>query len=160
MHIDLHIVMPTEERPAITVVTSGMSERPMRSPAGDLYAELMLVLPPTWPTPDDPDFESPSGYWPYRLLKELARLPHEYDTLLWTGHTVPNGDPPQPYGPNTKLCGALIAPMLIAPEAPTRSSTATARSSSSPSGRCTPTRCSSSSTRASIASANWPTRPT
>src|SRR6478736_6629065 len=77
VHIDLHIVMPTEERPAITVVTSGMSERPMRSPAGDLYAELMLVLPSTWPTPDDPDFESPSGYWPYRLLKELARLPHE-----------------------------------------------------------------------------------
>ena len=55
--------------------------------------------------PGDPDFETPGGYWPYRMLKELARLPHEFDTFLWKGHTVPNGDPPQPYGPNTPAVG-------------------------------------------------------
>jgi hypothetical protein len=110
VHVDLHVVMPTEERPVITVVTSGMSERPM---AGDVYAELMLVLPPTWPTQGDPAFETEEGYWPYRLLKTLARLPHEFQTRLWLGDTVPNGDPPQPYARNTKLCGALIAPMVM-----------------------------------------------
>jgi Suppressor of fused protein (SUFU) len=110
VHVDLHVVMPTDERPVITVVTSGMSERPM---PGGLYAELMLVLPPTWPTQGDPAFETDEGYWPYQLLKTLARLPHEFQTRLWVGDTVPNGDPPQRYARNTKLCGALIAPMVM-----------------------------------------------
>jgi suppressor of fused protein SUFU len=110
VHVDLHVVMPTADRPVITVVTSGMSERPM---AGGVYAELMLMLPPTWPTEGDPAFASDEGYWPYRLLKTLARLPHEFHTRLWLGDTVPNGDPPQRYAPNTKLCGALIAPMVM-----------------------------------------------
>jgi Suppressor of fused protein (SUFU) len=109
-HIDLHVVVPTKERPAITVVTSGMSERPM---ANGKYAELMLILPPSWPTPDDPGFRDPEDYWPYRLLKELARLPHEYATALAIGSTVPHGDPPFPYASNTKLSGALIAPMVM-----------------------------------------------
>jgi hypothetical protein len=103
-------VPPTDERPALTVVTSGMSQRPM---AGGGYAELMLILPPTWPVEGDPGFETPEGYWPYGLLKELARLPHEFRTELGPGSTVPNGDPPQPYARNTKQCGALIAPMVM-----------------------------------------------
>jgi hypothetical protein len=110
VHVDLHVVMPTSERPAITVVTSGMSERPM---ANGQFAELMLILPPSWPTLDDPEFSTREGYWPYRLLKELARLPHEYRTALGPGSTVPNGDPPAPYSGNTELCGAMIAPMLM-----------------------------------------------
>jgi hypothetical protein len=109
VHVDLLLVMPRKERPVITVVTSGMSARPMR---GGLYGELMLILPPSWPT-EGPAFEAEEGYWPFRLLKFLARLPHEYDTRLWVGDTVPNGDPPAPYASNTKLCGALIAPMLM-----------------------------------------------
>ena len=110
VHVDLHFVMPTKERPAITVVTSGMSQRAM---PGGTYCELMMLLPPSWPTPGQPAFESDEGFWPFRLLKQLARLPHEYGTRLWTGHTVPNGDPPKPYARNTKFCGALIAPMVM-----------------------------------------------
>jgi Suppressor of fused protein (SUFU) len=90
-----------------------MSERPMR---GGRSAELMLLLPPTWPAPGTPEFEDERGYWPYRLLQDLARLPHEYDTLLWSGHTVPNGDPAQPYAKGAGFSGALIAPPVIAPE--------------------------------------------
>jgi suppressor of fused protein SUFU len=110
VHVDLYVVPPTDARPVYTVVTCGMSQRPM---PGGLYAELMLVLPPTWPKHDDPEFEAEEAYWPFRLLKTLARLPHEYDTRLWGGDTVPNFDPPQPYAPDTKLCGALIGPMVI-----------------------------------------------
>ena len=29
------------------------------------------------------------------------------------GHTVPNGDPPKPYAPGTKLCCALLLPSLL-----------------------------------------------
>src|SRR3954447_23620840 len=73
-HIDLHVVAPTSERPVYTVVTSGMAERAM---PGDVYAELMLVLPPTWAKYGEPEFEQEEHYWPFRLLKTLARLPHE-----------------------------------------------------------------------------------
>jgi hypothetical protein len=117
VHVDIHVVAPTSERPALTLVTSGMSEHPMRSASGDRYAELMMVLPPTWPTTDSEDFRRPEGHWPYRLLQDLAQLPHEFNTMLWAGHTVPNGDPPAPYAPDTKLCGALLVRPLLAPDA-------------------------------------------
>jgi Suppressor of fused protein (SUFU) len=113
VHVDVHVVAPTAERPVYTLVTSGMSERPM---ADDRYAELTIVLPPTWPATDGEEFRRPEGHWPYKLLQDLAQLPHEFNTTLWSGHTVPNGDPPEPYAPDTKLCGTLLTPPLIAPE--------------------------------------------
>jgi Suppressor of fused protein (SUFU) len=116
VHVDVHVVEPTGERPGFTLVTSGMSEQPMSSPSGDLFAELMMVLPATWAKPDSQEFREPRGHWPYKLLQDLARLPHEYGTWLWSGHTVPNGDPPEPYADDTKLCGALLAPPVIAPD--------------------------------------------
>lgn len=116
VHVDVHVVAPTAERPVFTLVTSGMSERPMSSSSGDRYAELTMVLPPTWPSVDSDDFRRPQGYWPYKLLQDLAQLPHEFNTTLWSGHTVPNGDPPAPYAPNTKLSGALLVSPLIAPD--------------------------------------------
>jgi hypothetical protein len=112
VHIDIHVVPPTGERPVFTLVTSGMSEQPMHSPTGDRFAELMIVLPPTWPAVGSDEFEQ-GAPWPYTLLPDLARLPHAYETVLWSGHTVPNGDPPEPYAPDTELCGALIAPPVF-----------------------------------------------
>ena len=38
----------------------------------------------------------------------LARLPHTYRTRLSALHTVPNGDPPQPFAENTDMCCMLI----------------------------------------------------
>lgn len=113
VHVDVHVVAPTSDRPVFTLVTSGMSERQM---PGDRCAELTIVLPPTWPSIDSDEFRRPEGHWPYKLLQDLAQLPHQFNTALWTGHTVPNGDPPTPYAPNTKLCGALLVPPLIAPD--------------------------------------------
>lgn len=88
----------------------------MASESGDLWAELMIVLPPTWPSGDSDELRRPEGRWPFRLLQDLAQLPHQFNTTLWTGHTVPNGDPPEPYARNTKLCGALVMPPVIAPD--------------------------------------------
>lgn len=116
VHVDIHVVEPSETRPAFTLVTSGMSERPMTAPDGERYAELFMVLPPTWPAPGAPGFHDPDAYWPYQLLQDLARLPHEFATWLDAGHTVPNGDPPGPYGPGTGLCGALLTPPTIQPD--------------------------------------------
>jgi len=111
VHIDVHKVSPAPERNFITLVTSGMSDRPMIVPDGcdaPAFAELLICLPADWPLGDVLNNES--NYWPVRLMKLLARFPHEYDTWLGFGHTVPNGDPPRPYAGDTKLCAALIAP--------------------------------------------------
>jgi len=110
VHIDIHCVAPTKERPHHTLVTSGMSDRPMAAPeqvAECQYGELMLSLPPSWPL-DDKSLEDGRNYWPIYLLKMLARFPHKFNTWLWWGHTMPNGDPAEPYADNTQLCCALL----------------------------------------------------
>ncbi len=109
VHIDLHVVPPTEARPFYSVVTSGMSDKPMNVPEGceELrYAELMICLPPDWPM-EDKDWKDENNYWPIRLLKFLARMPHEYDTFLSLWHTVPNGDPPEKLGDTDFLCAYI-----------------------------------------------------
>jgi len=115
VHVDVHWVKPTADRNYHTLVTSGMSDRPMTAPEGAeayRYGELVICLPPDWQLSMEA-FEDERWYWPVRLLKVLARFPHEYDTWLYIGHTVPNENPPQPYAQNTKLCCALLMPTLL-----------------------------------------------
>jgi hypothetical protein len=112
VHVDVHVVPPTPERNWYTFVTSGMSERPMTVPPEselDEYAELVLCLPPTWPVSEEAfQVNDEQHYWPIRWLKQLARLPHEYETFFCGGHTIPNGDPPEPFHATTKMCCWLI----------------------------------------------------
>ena len=45
LHIDLHVVEPSEKRNSYTLITSGMSDEPMAAPAGKdnyRFTELML----------------------------------------------------------------------------------------------------------------------
>lgn len=115
-HLDVLHVPPSDERPRHTLVTCGMSARPMKAPEPELaYAELTLALPPDWRM-DEAAWDDERHYWPIRLLKFLGRLPHEYDTWLGWGHTIPNDDPPRPYAPGTRLCGALMAQPLLLPD--------------------------------------------
>jgi hypothetical protein len=114
VHIDIHVVKPTQERPWITLVTSGMSDRAMNPPDDAkalAYAEIMLCLPPTWKLSQD-DFMDERHYWPVRWLKALARLPHEYSTWLGYWHTVPNGDPAEPLASDTQLSGFMLVPPM------------------------------------------------
>jgi len=117
VHIDIHVVAPTPERDYYTLVTIGMSDRSMSVPSGleeYRYTELMLCLPPDWPLPQLYETDvAEEHYWPIRCLKSLAHFPHTYDTWLWASHTVPNGDPPEAYAANTRLCGALISHPLL-----------------------------------------------
>jgi hypothetical protein len=118
VHVDVHLVAPTADRPWHTLVTSGMSDRPMTVPDGvdpaeQAFAELTICLPPDWPM-EHAAWSDERNYWPIRWLKTLARLPHEYDTWLGWGHTVPNGDPPEPYAHGTKFCCMLLLPSISA----------------------------------------------
>jgi predicted Zn finger-like uncharacterized protein len=118
VHIDVHMIEPTDERPFYTLVTSGMSDRPMTVPPECehlRYAELMLSLPPDWQMTQEA-FEDDANYWPMRLLKMLARFPHEYETGLGWGHTIPNGDPPEPFSDNTAFCCALLLSPVLVPD--------------------------------------------
>lgn len=115
VHIDVHWVKPTEERPFHTLVTTGMSDKPMTTPPGveNLeYAELSICLPENWKISDE-DFKDENNFWPVRLLKFTARFPHEYDTWLGCGHTMPNGNLAEPFAENTQLNTMLLLPSIV-----------------------------------------------
>jgi len=120
VHIDVHVVPANDQFPYLRLVTSGMSDLPMTVPAevdADVphYMELMVTLPADWPISQDA-FEDERNYWPVRLLKGMARLPHEYDTWLGFGHTIPNGHPSEPYAPGVGFDGAIVLPPVTTPE--------------------------------------------
>jgi hypothetical protein len=115
--IEVHHVAPVDTRPCHTLVTIGMSDAPMPVPAdvdAPRYLELMVTLPAHWKL-DDESRTHERWDWPIRLLRSLACFPREHHTWLGWGHTVPNGDPPRAFAPNTDLCGAIIAPSLLVP---------------------------------------------
>lgn len=117
VHIDVHVVSPGATHPYWLLFTTGMSARPMTLPPDhDLtpYAELSILLPPTWKCGSEP-FKDERWYWPVRWLKMLARLPHEYATWLGDGHTVPNGDPARPFADGTNLAGMIVLRSLTLP---------------------------------------------
>ncbi len=124
VHIDVHMIPPHPKRNCWTLFTTGMSDLPMTPPDGaddQKWGELMLSLPPDWKidqlsvTPPPPDLEQ--WYWPIRWLKQLARFPHTCQTWLGIGHTIPNGDPPEPFTSATKLCCWLLLPPIHVPTA-------------------------------------------
>lgn len=115
VHLDVHQVEPSDEFPFWTLVTSGMSARPMQVPEGAeefAFAELAICLPREWPLTTEA-FKDERNYWPIRLLKSLARMPHEYDTWLGPAHSIHNGETEiTPYASNTQFCAAMLVPPL------------------------------------------------
>lgn len=119
VHIDIHWIKPSKERPFHTLITSGMSDKAMKTPEGVEgceYAELSICLPESWQISDEA-FEDEKNYWPIRWLKYLARFPHEYNTWLAYGHTIPNGDPAEAFAESTQLNTMLLLPTIVFEEA-------------------------------------------
>lgn len=123
VHIDVHWVKPTEKFPFHSFVTSGMSDKPMNVPNGmeaHRYAELCIFLPANWPLQigayqtTQEAFKDENNYWPIRWLKKLARFPHEHNSWLGRGHTIPNGENAEPFAANTKFgCMVLFSNLSI-----------------------------------------------
>jgi hypothetical protein len=125
VHIDVHWVKPSAAYPFHVLVTSGMSDKPMTVPEGFeeyRYAELCVILPADWKLDSDlkesepSPFDDEENYWPIRWLKLIARFPHEYDTWMGWGHTMPNGRTAEPFADNTKLGCMLLMPAIDLPE--------------------------------------------
>jgi hypothetical protein len=112
VHVDVLVVEPAPDRPVKVLVTCGMSEQPMQGRNGPRWGELMLMVPPDFEL-----FDGGRAGWPLTLLQSLAHIPHDFDTVLWAGHTVPNGDPAEPYASSTALCCALLGGRMLKPEA-------------------------------------------
>jgi len=111
VHLDILFLPAHRQKPYHTLVTSGVSDSPMAVPAGmeDFsHAELMINLPTEWPL-DQESFKNEANYWPVRWLKQIGRLPHEYDTWVGWGHTIPNGDPAEQIA-NTEFAGVMLSP--------------------------------------------------
>lgn len=114
--VAVHHIAPVPSRPYHTLITVGMSSAPMKVPAqvdAPQRVELMMTLPEHWNVHVDQE----ESRWPAKLLRSLSRFPHERETWLGWGHTVPNGDPPQPLSPHTDLCAVIVAPSLLVPVA-------------------------------------------
>lgn len=117
VHIDVNIMRPTEKQSFYVVYTTGMSDLPMTLPdeiadREELeYAEVFLLLPGDWNLGKEFQLGSdvpPESFWPIQLLKFLARFPHEYQTWLGWGHTIPNGPGYEPLGPGVGFGGVVL----------------------------------------------------
>lgn len=108
VHIDVHVIKPTKKRSSWLLITSGMSELPMKTPRGAgkfKHAELAISLPGWWKL-DQRSMRNEKWYWPIRWLKTLARFPHELETWLFYNHTVPLADAFP--APGTPFTGVLL----------------------------------------------------
>lgn len=105
IHVDIYPVKPTPERNYYIMITCGMGARKMAVPeecAGLERAELVMALPPDW----DIDGKGENCWWPFRMLKTIARFPIEADTWVGWGHTLDFG---ARMSPNAAFEGAMLA---------------------------------------------------
>ncbi|MBM6828903.1 suppressor of fused domain protein [Anaerotignum lactatifermentans] len=119
LQIDIHMLEAPTNKDFHVLYTVGMSALPMKLPK-EFYpeyqmlerAELMVLLPAEWKLEEPSEGEdlNNSLWWPVDLLQYLARFPHEYETWLGWGHTIPNSDQYVSYDEKTtKLCGTMLS---------------------------------------------------
>lgn len=119
LQIDIHLLEAPTKKDFHVLYTVGMSALPMKLPE-QFYpeyqmlerAELMVLLPAEWKLEEPAKGEALNNalWWPVDLLQYLARFPHEYETWLGWGHTIPNSDQYVPYDEKTtKLCGTMLS---------------------------------------------------
>lgn len=117
LKIDVYHIKPNEDRDFHLLITCGMSATPMNVPEGAeefKYAELMAILPESWDMSPQ-GLKNPANYWPVLWLKNLARIPRQYDSWLCYGHSIPNGDPARPIA-NTNFEGIVIMDSATLPD--------------------------------------------
>ncbi|MBQ7775323.1 MAG: suppressor of fused domain protein [Lachnospiraceae bacterium] len=118
VHIDVYVRKPNDKQNFYVIYTTGMSDLPMCLPKEiskreDLkYAELYTFLPSTWNCGENfktlSDLEAKDS-WIIQYIRFLARFPHEYETWLGHGHTLPNGPEYAPLCENTKMGGIVLS---------------------------------------------------
>jgi len=122
VHIDLFVVPAKGDREHHVVFTCGMAERPMNVPQAceaPRFAELTLSLPAEWPLSKNA-WQEERWWWPLRLLKSMARYPHDNGTWLSCGHSVPGSTSGMPFADSTRMTDIVILePRMIDEETAT-----------------------------------------
>lgn len=117
VHIDVHLIKPSEERPFQVLFTTGMSDLPMTMPedAPEDFkrdferAELFCILPADWKLENNmTNEEKDKYYWICSAIKMAARYSHMCKTWLGNGHTLQYSEENEPLSPCTKLCAAIF----------------------------------------------------
>ena len=115
--IDLLWLRPSANRPYHTLITLGLSDRPMDIPDDVANknaaerAELMIMLPPEWNISPD-NLKSEQGYWPIAWLTMLADFARAPGNWLGTGYVFPNGEPMSEIA-DTPFSGILVLPPFV-----------------------------------------------
>jgi hypothetical protein len=106
-HIDVYRFPPKGNRDFFTFVTGGMSDLPMNAPpelgADCRRAELVFY-----------SAENRDAY--PELLRRLAHFVHDNNTWLHWGHTMPNGQPPEPLFDTNNLDTLFFMPSIVNPD--------------------------------------------
>jgi hypothetical protein len=107
-HIDVFIYKPGYQgREFYTLVSSGMSDMAMTLPSGisDEYqrAEIVMYV-------NEPKDEY------INLIRHYARYPHKYKTYFGHGHTIPNGQPAEPFFSKSSLDTIIFIPTILTPD--------------------------------------------
>lgn len=117
VHIDIHIVPPSEKRNFYLLFTTGMSDLPMTLPEECSWdekkvnerAELYCLLPPDWKFEGFSDKAETERYlWIIRVLKQAARYPHQCKSCLGSMHSLQFTEENTPFADNTGFCSAVF----------------------------------------------------
>jgi hypothetical protein len=104
-HIDVHTYSRSGAQGDVFVlVTSGMSDLPMRIPpaAGKAARRVELIFYCSEPKKEY-----------LETLRWVARFPHDQKTWLSFGHTLPNGNPPAAFWGSEILDTLLFMPTIV-----------------------------------------------
>ncbi len=106
-HVDVYRFPPHGKRDFFTFVTGGMSDLPMNAPTelGVDYRRAELVFYST---------ENRDEY--SQLLRRMAHFVHDNNTWLHWGHTMPNGQPPEPLFGTSQLDTLFFMPSIVDPD--------------------------------------------
>jgi hypothetical protein len=107
-HIDVYTFPPAQKaRGWYTVVTGGMSDLRMTVPAraGAAPRRVELIFYCSEPLPEY-----------VGILRRVAHFPHDKKTWIGYGHTMPNGDPPEPFWGSDVLDTLLFMPTIVGPD--------------------------------------------
>ncbi|MGH3097094.1 MAG: suppressor of fused domain protein [Streptosporangiales bacterium] len=107
VRIDLDPYLPAHNRDRTTVLTVGVSTRATKAPdamASYRRIELFTYLAANWSYGTDE-----AHWWPCRMLKDVGRLVHRYDTWYAPGQLL-GGDAEEPLTDDSLLTGVVLLP--------------------------------------------------
>ena len=115
VHLNIHVIGPSDGRAFTTYVTSGMSDLPMNAPdelSEWRRAELVIALP----GPPEAHVDA-AGRRHYLIdqMRNYARRPHALGTYFILGDTIDPFDPDESIGPDTQLAAHLLGRPMITP---------------------------------------------